>query len=484
MKDKKIIINMIFYIIKQISAILFPMIVYPFVTRRLGASSLGAVEYSKSLVNYFLLFAGLGISDYAIREGARIKTSEKKFNQFATQIIFIHLTSTIISSIGCVLLSYHSSFKEYQSLLWIFTLMLPFTFFGVGWIFNVFEEYKYISVRSMVFQIISAILTFMLIRNSSDYLNYAIILVISNVGANILNLVRLKKYFTFDFSSFCIIKHIKPILLVFGITLASNVYMTMDTTMLGLLSNSANVGYYSAANKLIVVIGTLIAAIRTVLLPRLSFMLGQDNQSQFDLINEFTIRIMLLLSIPMSIGIFYLSDEIILLFCGSEYSVASIALKLLSPEITLSVINGFLVYQVLLPLKCEFKAFLCICIGAMSNLILNYILIPAYVQNGAAIATCISELIVLCTLLNIGQTEIKKHIKIKNITDSVIKSIIAGLFMFIFCTFIGRFITNYILKLIVVVLVGVISYLIALIFQKDKVIIELIIQVRRSLKKF
>lgn len=77
MKDKKLINNILFYIIKQVSAILFPMIIYPYVTRMLGVDNIGKVEYAKSIVQYFLLFAGLGISDYAIREGARIRDNKK-----------------------------------------------------------------------------------------------------------------------------------------------------------------------------------------------------------------------------------------------------------------------------------------------------------------------------------------------------------------------------------------------------------------------
>lgn len=474
MKDKKLIKNILFYTIKQISAIIFPMIVYPYVTRVLGVNNLGKVEYAKSLVQYFLLFAGLGISDYAIREGARIRDDKKQLNRFSTQIIVIHIISTTIACIGCMLLTLTSSFKIYDNLIYIFMVMIPFTMIGMNWIFCIFEDYQYISIRTMFFQLISLGLTFVLIRKEDDYIYYALILVISNVGANILNLFKLRRYIKLDFTDFEMLKHLKPIFIIFGMAAASSIYMTMDISMLGFISGTLSVGYYAAANKLIVVIGTLVSSIRTVLLPRLSFMIGTGDKNGFKNLNALTLNIILMFAVPITFGIFTLSREIIVLFCGSEFMLASMALKLLAPSIILSAINGYFIYQILMPLKKENLAFISIISGAITNILINIILIPIIRQDGAAIATCISELIVLLITIFLGRKYIYEHVSIKNIINELRKYFTAAFIMMVLCFLIKNIFSNYVYRLIVAIPICAVIYMCILILLKGEIIINII----------
>ncbi len=470
MKDKKLIKNILFYTVKQVSAILFPMIVYPYVTRVLGVNNLGKVEYAKSIVQYFLLFAGLGISDYAIREGARIRDDKKKLNQFSTQIIIIHIVSTIIASIGCITLSFTSVFKMYDNLIHILMIMIPFTMLGMNWVFCIFEEYEYISIRTINFQFISLVLTFLLIRGKDDYIYYALILVISNVGANLLNLIKVRKYIKLNFTDFEILKHLKPIFIIFGMTAASSLYMTMDTSMLGSMSGTLSVGYYAAANKLIVVIGTLVGSIRTVLLPRLSFIISKGDKESFKNLNSLTLNIMLMFATPITFGIWCLSREIIVLFCGEEFIVGSVALKLLAPSIVLSAINGYFVFQILMPLKKEKLAFISMVSGAIINVSANLILIPNIKQNGAAIATCISELVVLVIATWFGKKYIYEHMSIRNILNEVHKYFIASFIMMILCLMLKNIVDSYIYRIILIVPIGGIIYMLILFLLKSEII--------------
>ncbi len=63
----------------------------------MGAEHIGKINYSFSIVSYFALFAALGISNYAIREGAKIKRDQESLTQFARQIFTINLVSSGIA---------------------------------------------------------------------------------------------------------------------------------------------------------------------------------------------------------------------------------------------------------------------------------------------------------------------------------------------------------------------------------------------------
>lgn len=467
-EKNKLIKNIIFYTIRQICTILFPMIIYPYVTRKLGVENIGKVEYAKSISQYFLLFAGLGISDYAIREGARIRNDKKKLARFSTQILTIHFVSSLVVSLILITITFSSPFHPYQNLLIIFMLMIPFNFVGTNWIFGIFEDYQYISLRTILFQIISVVLTLILVHSENDFMFYAIILVVSNMGSNILNIKYARRYIKLDFSEFNLKKHIKPILLIFGMSVAGSLYTTMDTSMIGFMIGTISVGYYSAANKLVTIIGTLIGAIRTVFLPRLSFAVGDGDEDSFRKLNELTLEIILMFSIPMAGGILCLNKEIILLFCGNQFLPAATALRLLVPEIILSAVNGYLIYQILMPLKKEQCAFICIATGAGVNLIINVMLIPILHQNGAAIATWISECAVLIMILIFGRKYILVYVKLRSMLKSLLKYLVSGIIMTIICFLIRNWFHEGIIMLSFVLIAGTFSYFIMLLLLHEK----------------
>ena len=69
--EKSVAVNLVANGIKTLMSVLFPLITFPYASRILGAEGIGKVNYASSIISYFSLAAALGISTYAVREGAR-----------------------------------------------------------------------------------------------------------------------------------------------------------------------------------------------------------------------------------------------------------------------------------------------------------------------------------------------------------------------------------------------------------------------------
>ena len=78
---KSVKINSVLNTIKTLVSLIFPIITYPYALRVLGADNIGHYTFAKTIFNYCVLLAGLGISRYATREGARYRDDKKKFNE-------------------------------------------------------------------------------------------------------------------------------------------------------------------------------------------------------------------------------------------------------------------------------------------------------------------------------------------------------------------------------------------------------------------
>lgn len=399
MRQKSITFNLIANGIKTLMSVLFPLITFPYASRILGSAGIGKVSYASSIISYFALLASLGISTYAVREGARIRDDREKFNKFSREILNINLFTTIISYSLLIIFLKLPILHGYKTLMVISSAGIVFTTIGMEWLFIIKEEYAYITKRAVLFQFVSLILLFMLVRSKDDYYWYAALTVISSGGSAILNLWHSRKFV--DWRNRQVLeykKHLKPIILIFGTSLASSIYMTMDTTMLGAMKGDSAVGIYTAAVKINSVVSTLIGTISSTILPRVSYYIGNGLKKEYEKLLKSSMDVLLMISVPASIGMICTSDILILLFSGKEFLAGTLAAKILSAKVIVGAINRVLAYQICTPYKKDKEVLISTSSGAVFNLVANAVLIPLAGVTGASIATLLSETVVFLVL--------------------------------------------------------------------------------------
>lgn len=399
MRQKSMTSNMLANSIKTLMSVLFPLITFPYASRVLGAAGIGKVDYARSIIAYFALVASLGISTYAVREGARIRDDKAKFDKFAQEILHINLVTTGISYALLFVFLKLPILQDYRQLLMISSATILCTTIGMEWLFIIKEEYSYITIRAVAFQIVSLILLFLLVRSKKDYVWYAALTVISSGGSAIMNLMHSRKFVSWrNKEKHEYRKHLKPIFLIFGTSLASSIYMHMDTTMLGAFQGDAAVGIYSAAVKVNSIVSTLIGTISSTILPRVSYYIGKGMKKEYENLMKTSMDILLMISIPAAIGMVCTSDILILLFSGKEFLSGTAAAKILSVKVIVGAVNRVLAYQICTPYKMDKEVLLSTSGGAVFNLIANAILIPVWGVTGASVATLFSEIVVFVIL--------------------------------------------------------------------------------------
>ncbi len=191
-RQKSLKLNMLLNAIKGLMSIIFPLITFPYVSKVLGVENIGRYNFANSIIGYFVLIAGLGISSYAIREGTRIRDKSTDLETFGGEMLSINIYSTIVSYIlFFVLLALIPKFQNYRYLLLLFSLQIAFKTIGVEWLYSIYEDYMYITVRSIAFQLVSIVLMFVFVRTENDVDIYAAITVLSGAGSNLLNFIHI-----------------------------------------------------------------------------------------------------------------------------------------------------------------------------------------------------------------------------------------------------------------------------------------------------
>ena len=261
--------------------VIFPLITFPYVSRVLHVENIGIYNFCQSVISYFSLLAALGISTYAIREGARYRDNEEKMSLFASEVFSINFISTVFSYLilgVCILLV--PRFNQYSSIMVALSISIMFTLIGSEWIFQIYEDYKYITIRGILFQFISLILMFVLVRNSSDLFAYVWITVISCSGANILNAVSRRKYCKIRLTiNAKILTHLAPILVLFATSVATTIYTNADTSIFSWFYTSCILIPYRCENK--VLMATIVAALVNIGLNFILIPTFQQNAEAF-----------------------------------------------------------------------------------------------------------------------------------------------------------------------------------------------------------
>ena len=175
MRNRSLKKNAALNVIKSALSVIFPLITYPYAFRILGASNIGKVDYSLSIVSYFTSIAALGVSSYAVRECSKVRDNRKEINTLASQLFTINVFSTLAAYLALfVIVLAVPKFHPYSVLIGILSISIIFTTLGIDWINTVYEDFLFITLRSIAAHIISLFLLFIIVRNKGDYYQYAI----------------------------------------------------------------------------------------------------------------------------------------------------------------------------------------------------------------------------------------------------------------------------------------------------------------------
>ncbi len=452
-------------------SIIFPIITFPYASRILLPEGVGKVNFVNSIVSYFTIISLLGIGTYGTRESAKYRDNKDELSKVCSEMLAINVITTIIAYLLYFLFIFlNPTLQDYRIFLLIASITILFSTFGIGWFYSGIEEYEYITIRTILFQIVSIVLLFLFVKKKEDVLIYLLIGIISNVGSNILNLIHSRKYIRIRFNrSLELKKHLKPTFLLFSIALITSIYNTLDTSMLGFLSTDQQVGYYTAATKINRMVLTLVTSISAVMFPRLSYYIKQNRTEDFKNLLNKNLSIIFLISLPCTIGLNILSEPIVLLFSGADFTPAIPIMKLMNPIIIIISLSNFIGAQVFIPLGKEKNTVIAVTCGSIINFTLNLLLIPKYSALGAAIATISAESIVaIIQIFNL-----LKMISLKSHFIEIIQYIFAVTIMGFIVKVLSNIISSNILSIIVCIISGALTYYISLIILRNQITISL-----------
>ena len=376
-----------------VSTYLVSFLVFPYVSRVLGVSNVGTIGFVDNVINYFVMFSVLGIQTVGIRE---IATQN---NRGDTTKVFSGLLSFLIVTISVCLLIYFlcvfllRDFQPYRKLLLIGVCKLMFTPLMIEWLYAGKQDFKYISIRTIVIKVLYLVSIFVFVRNSDDTDIYFMLTSLSVFANFCVNSLAARKYIDIRNFKFTPLVYAGPIMKMGVFAIITSLYSGFNVICLGKVSTMFQVGLYCTAIKLYDIIMNLFRSYTSVVMPQMSLLVSNKKNRDIDILVNKSFSAFFSFSIPLSVMTILLSPFIVRVIAGDDYIEASTPMRIIMPILVVAGINQVIGVQILMPLKKDnillITASLASFVGILSNLILD----TKYGAVGAAITILLAETI-------------------------------------------------------------------------------------------
>lgn len=461
--------NIIYNIIFQCTTLIVPFITTPYVSRILGAKNLGTYSFAMAMVTYFTLVSILGSTTYGQRKVAFYRDDKELVSRIFWNNVLFRLIMSIAAFILYVL--YVAIYENWNNIYLIMAIHILYTVCDITWFFQGMEEFKSVGIRTIFVRLISLFGIYVFVKDSNDTWKYALIIALSYLLGSLSMWMMLP-------GKIQLVKNIHPFeglkdcLLIFLPSVATQVYMVLDKSMIGWITKSeyAN-GCYDMSEKIARLALTVVTSLGVALLPRIANLHYKNDENAIKEYVYKAYRTVGMIGIPMMFGLMGVSSTFIPLFLGPGYN-DSVELLVIFSALVFIVGESYVIgVSYLVSTEQQNIYTVTVTIAAVVNVLMNLLLIPITGAIGAAIASVAAEFVAL--VLQIVYCVFKKGFSVWMFVIPLGKYIFSGVIMLFFLFWAKMSFGSDIIDLIIYILIGVFVYTGCLFVLKDELFIEL-----------
>lgn len=466
--------NYIYNILYNLAALIIPLLTAPYLARTLGAELLGIFAYIQSSTSVICTVSMLGTYTFGNRQIAYTRDSKNQMSQEFCNIMGLRICLGLTGTLIYLVFAFYSGYWQFFLCYYIFYLGYVL---DCSWLFVGVEDMKICTVKNFFAKAGSAVCIFLFVKDEEDFFLYILILSIATFLANISVFTQIKKYVRIcrlQISS--LLPNLKVAFQLCLPTLVSTVYLQVDKLMIKWITGNAyEITYYDQAEKIIMIPLAFITVLSTVMMPRIAneFHNGQQEHVK-DLIGK-ACSYSMLMACPLMFGMAGIATHFIPWYLGEEYLPVAYVIIVLAPYVitnTLIGISGGQYFMATNQISILLKGNV---LGMVANVITNSLLIPILGYMGAAVATVISQ----CLMMVYQYYYMNRQIGVMSVIIKQAKYLFYGALMFIVVWVVGRYQEASVIVTLEQIIVGLVVYFILLLLARDSLMKELVEQAKK-----
>lgn len=414
--------NILYSSILTTANYIFPLLVYPYVSRVLGVTNIGICNFIDSIIHYFILFSMMGVTIMGTREIAASKANSLSLDSKFSSIIALNGITTLLALVSLIVATiFVPQLWENKQMMIYGGVKLISNFMLIEWFYKGLEDFKYITMRTIGVKCLFVLSVFIFVKDSGDYSIYYLLTCLMVSGNAIINFIHSRKFAKFKFKLISFSSVVKSFFTLGSYMLITSMCTTFNVAYLGFSTNETQVGYYTTATKLYSILLALFTGVTSVIMPRMSALLANGKMEDFKNLMQKSTDILVAFSMPVIFFTVICASQIILLISGPGYEGAIVPMRIVMPMMLIIGLEQIIVIQGLMPL-CKDKVVMKNSVaGATLSLFLNIFLVTKLQSVGSSIVWVCTETIILI----LSQIALQKCIGVKFPFRCLLKNIIA-----------------------------------------------------------
>ncbi len=314
--------NAVYKMILNVFNLLVPLFVGPYIAGLLDVELYGIYNRVYAEFQVFFILGAFGIYNYGVRELSKVRNNEEKTKEVFTSLFAIGVLSNVVVTLFYIVYFNvrGTGIDKYVYLVMIIQMIS--NVFYIEFVNEAAENYAFITKKTILVRIIYLVAIFLFVRKPTDVIIYSVVVSLTVFLNNFISYCYLKKQYKFSWDSIKIKKHIVPLIVSLLLVNVELLYTQLDKIMLSPFVNDVAVTEYTIPTTLVGMISTIPLALISVLIPRLSSYVGQKDIDAYKNTLSEAIRVYMSILIPMAMGVFVLSEEIMWLYTKDVYTYA------------------------------------------------------------------------------------------------------------------------------------------------------------------
>jgi len=363
--------------------------------RTLGPSGYGVIAFGLALFVYIGLTNDLGLTILGAREhGTAEDLARTRAALLGARLL---LTAGVVVLVALVLILFPMS-SEARLVGAILTLGYVSSSLNLRWSMQADERFGSIAVADVIGSCVQLLVAVLFVNSPADIGWAAVAAVAQPITSSAVFAVQagLARNVSVRVSrqSLHLVRRAAPL----GVALlATALYYSADSVLLGIFRGSEDVGYYAAAYRVVLACLAIPVVVHAVLLPVVARLQRTDPANLAETLGGAS-RGLIWVALPIAVGGALTAKTIITLVFGDAYDPSAPVLALLIWSCL--TVSSNVPFAVLMLARNQDRAYMSVTVlGAGVNVILNLVAIPAFGIIGAAVTTLVSEMIVLGAII-------------------------------------------------------------------------------------
>ena len=394
--------NFVYNSILTVSTYFFPLLVYPYVSRTLGLSNIGIVNFIDNFINYFVLFSTMGIMTVGVREIAVAKNDRENLSRTYISLLTLTTITTLIAIIALWIAMYSvPTLFPYRDLLYVGIVKLVFNLFLVEWFFMGMENFKYITNRSILVKCLYVAGVFLFVKDASDYKIYYMLSVATVVVNAVINIIYSRKFVSYSLKSIDFQPFLRAFFIMGIYVLFTNVYTSLNVVWLGFVTDTDQVGYFTTATKLHTIIMAVLLSFTNILFPRVSNLLAERKEGEYWEKIDMSFEAIFLFAFPTIFFLLVAGPLLLHLFVGDGFEGSYLPLRIITLLVLIIGIEQILVIQILMAKHQDKIVLRNSLMGAIVALLFNLVLTANLGAVGSAVVWVVAEFFIMLVSMTV-----------------------------------------------------------------------------------